>query len=71
MLTEAARVTERLDKAYRDDDTKVINQLTAQRRGLLRELGLTLHPSRSLVKTTAKSASDLESKWAGILKVSG
>jgi phage terminase small subunit len=54
VITEAARVFARLCKAYDDDDTKVINQLTTQRRGLLRELGLTLQPSRTLVKTVAK-----------------
>lgn len=64
VLTEAARVKDLLDKAHRSADVldaatiKVVNILTTQRRGLLRELGLTLQPSRSVVHSNAKSPSD-------------
>jgi len=61
-----AGITARLNRAYDEDDTKVINQLTSQRRGLLRELGLTLQPSRSRVNGHRV---ELPSKWDGILKV--
>jgi phage terminase small subunit len=54
-VTECARIKERLDKAYLDDDTKIIPLMTSQRRGLLRELGLTIKPSTTLVKTVAKT----------------
>ena len=70
VITEAARVCARLSKAYDDDDTKVINQLTTQRRGLLRELGLTLQPSRSLVKTVAKDQNEAD-PIAGKIKLHG
>jgi len=71
VLTECARVTARLDQAYKLDETKVINQFTTQRRGLLRELGLTLQPSRSVVKTVAKNAKDADDPIAGKIKLSG
>ncbi len=60
VITECARVTGRLNQAYKLDETKIINQLTTQRRGLLRELGLTLQPSRSVVKTIAKDPSQAD-----------
>lgn len=66
VITEVARVKALLDKAHHVADVsdaatiKVVNVLTSQRRGLLRELGLTLQPSRSVVRTNVKSASDGE-----------
>lgn len=54
-VTECARIKVRLDKAYVDDDTKIIPLLSSQRRGLLRELGLTIKPSTTAVHAIAKS----------------
>ena len=70
VLTECARITARLDQAYKLDELKVINQLTTQRRGLLRELGLTLQPSRSVVKTVAKETNQAD-PVAGKIKLHG
>lgn len=48
----------------------MISLLTTQRRGLLRELGLTIKPSTTLVKTIAKNQekSDVD-PWVGKLKI--
>jgi hypothetical protein len=70
VLTECARIKEMLDVAFTLNDDKMIGKLMLHRRGLLRELGLTLQPSRSVVKTTAKAALE-DDKWAGKLKVAG
>jgi phage terminase small subunit len=59
VVAEASRVKALLDDAHEWADVRdhatisVVNTLTAQRRGLLRELGLTLQPSRSLIRTDA------------------
>ncbi len=53
--TECARVKGCLDDYYAAQDTwdektiSIITKLTAQRRGLLREMGLTTIPSRSVI----------------------
>jgi phage terminase small subunit len=57
-ITEAARVFEALCNAYTEKNQKTINQMTTQLRGLRRELGLTLHPSRSHVTTVAKNSDE-------------
>jgi hypothetical protein len=60
IVTEAARIKVLIDRAYTAlqtvFDSKAVStlcQLMSQRRGLVRELGLTLHPSRSLVRAPA------------------
>jgi hypothetical protein len=57
VVTECSRIKALLDGAYEEAKTKcdreqvsAIGQLTSQRRGLLRELGLTLSPSRVHVR---------------------
>jgi hypothetical protein len=66
IITECARVKERLDIAYVADKTTIIHTLTAQRRGLLRELGLTIKPSTTLVRSDSKqgksSSESIESR---------
>jgi hypothetical protein len=53
VVAEAGRIKDLLDRAHaavdiRDPGTiRAVNLLTTQRRGLLRELGLSLQPSRS------------------------
>lgn len=64
VIAEAARTKEWLDQSYQATAGRVptlveiaaVSKLTSQRRGLLRELGLTLQPSRSVVKTNAVPA---------------
>lgn len=64
VVAEASRIKALLDKAHGVADVtdpatiKVLNVLTTQRRGLLRELGLTLQPSRSVLRTDARTKSD-------------
>jgi hypothetical protein len=65
VLTECARIKALLDRAQDDtddlagnlDDDKVrmVTALNSHRLALLRALGLTLMPSRSVVKTTLKN----------------
>lgn len=55
IVTECARVKETLDIMYSLNDLKQIPLFTAQRRGLLRELGLTIKPSTTLVRSDAKN----------------
>jgi hypothetical protein len=75
VLTEAARVKVMLDEAYKvattdlDRGARLIQVLTTQRRGLLREMGLTLQPSRSVVRTNAVSPE--EDPLAKMIKLSG
>src|SRR4051794_12619418 len=77
VLAEAGRIKDLLDKAHgqigKTLDSKSVNlvvNLTAQRRGLLRELGLTSMPSRSAVKVKPQgSERDDKSPWEGRLKV--
>jgi len=75
IVAEAARVLDLLDRAYpeagQELDPKAVGmicRLTAQRRGLLRELALTLQPSRTMFHAKAKPAKS--DKWSGLLKVS-
>lgn len=77
-VANAARIKALLDRAYRDlrrlpnqDSLKAVNMLTTQHRGLLRELGLTSQPSRTVFRAKPKgSERDDQSPWAGKLKVS-
>lgn len=77
VVAEAARVKSLLDKAHEIVDVtdpatiKVVNLLTTQRRGLLRELGLTLQPSRSLVRTDARPSADDDDPIRKHLKLHG
>jgi phage terminase small subunit len=64
-IVEAARVKDVLDRAYaiaaKGLDmyaVRFVALLTTQRRGLIKELGLTLQPSRSVVKTNAVPAEE-------------
>jgi phage terminase small subunit len=57
VVAECSRINALLDRAHalaeklvERDAIKMIGLLTSQRRGLLRELGLTTQPSRNLVK---------------------
>lgn len=63
-VTECARVKETLDIMYALNDLKQIPLFTSQRRGLLRELGLTIKPSTTLVKTIAKNSTKNEDQSA-------
>ncbi len=69
ILTECARVKAALDEIHDEKNTKgnikTIGVLTSQRRGLLRELGLTLQPSRSLVRGNPMhdESSDPYARW--------
>ncbi len=54
-VTECARVKEQLDALYAVNDLKFIPLFTSQRRGLLRELSLTIKPSNTLVRSDAKN----------------
>jgi phage terminase small subunit len=63
VLTECARITDLLNRSHKLHDVMIdpkaigiVAGLTAQRRGLLRELGLTLQPSRSVVHTNARDS---------------
>jgi hypothetical protein len=59
VVTECARIKAALDSIHEANDIradlKAVTTLTSQRRGLLRELGLTLQPSRSVVKSVPGS----------------
>ncbi len=78
VLAECARIKGLLDRVHCSlgrsspdlSTLKMIGLLTTQRRGLLRELGLTLQPSRSVVKTTAKQPEDAD-PLAKLIKLSG
>jgi len=52
------------------EKVKLVNLLTTQRRGLFRELGLTLQPSRSVVKTVAKTPEEPD-PIAKLIRISG
>ena len=62
VITECARVADQIDQLYRlldpelpDSKTlKLISILTTHHRGFLREMGLTMQVSRSIVRTNAK-----------------
>lgn len=79
VVAEAARIKAILDRAYADvelvldrDALKTIGAMTTHRRGLLRELGLTLHPSRSIVRTNpSKSEAAEDDPVAAMIKLSG
>ena len=65
IVTECARIKDLLDQNHKllsitmDPKTvAIVTQLTSQRRGLLREMALTMTPSRSVVKTVARSNAD-------------
>ena len=74
--TECARITDTLNCAHRLNavvfDSKMVStiaQLTSQRRGLLREMGLSIQPSRTHVHTTAKSSETPADPIAGKIKI--
>jgi hypothetical protein len=78
VVAECARISGLLARLYGDlgqgsldsADLKAIACLTAQRRGLLRELGLTIKPSTTLVKTVAKNSNAVEAPAiAGSIKI--
>jgi hypothetical protein len=79
VVTEAARVKTEIDRLYaepldgqaRDSKTVgLIALLTSQRRGLLRELGMTIKPSTTMVKTTAKNGEPID-PIEGMIKLHG
>ena len=63
VVAECARIKDLLDRVCKAAETgvperdivKTIGLLMSQRRGLLRELGLTIKPSTTLVRSDAKS----------------
>lgn len=62
VVTECARITDLLNRTHEmlalgidPKAVQLVTMLTSQRRGLLRELGMTIKPSNTLVKTTAKT----------------
>lgn len=71
VVTEAARTKELLDRAYRlheqtidPKNVSVVTQLTSRHQGLIRMLGLSVQPSRSVVKTVAKNSTKNEDQSA-------
>ena len=78
VIAECARVKYLLDQAHEilkvhfdPKPLKMVTALTAQRRGLLREPGLTTSPSRSVIRTPQGSERDPnKSRWTGRLKIS-
>ena len=70
VLTECARIKALLDRAQADvddpvgdldkDKIRMVTALNSHRLALLRALGLTLFPSRSVVKTIAKDPSQAD-----------
>lgn len=67
VVAECARIKAELDRAYKLNsimfDPKIVNvigTLTSQRRGLLREMGLSILPSRSVIKSVAKTPQSQE-----------
>ncbi len=75
VLTECARIKDQIDRLYVSADAEsaaevplalsgktiqLITMLTSQRRGLLRELGLTIKPSNTVVKTIAKDGTQAD-----------
>jgi hypothetical protein len=83
VICECARITAVLDAAHeaaggKPDlaSVKIIGLLTSQRRGLLRELGLTTMPSRTVVRAKGGQSPDADPigpliKLAGDTKGSG
>lgn len=80
VVTEASRIKALLDRAHKASEgegepvwgtIKLIGLLTTQRRGLLRELGLTLQPSQSKVRTNAVPAESEADPIASRIKLSG
>lgn len=77
VIAECSRIKGLLDGAHRlaeanpgRDEIKTVGLLTSQRRGLLRELGLTVQPSRSLVKANPIPDERLD-PVASFIKMSG
>jgi phage terminase small subunit len=75
-VANAARVKDLLDRAHKAvgagidaKKVKLMNLLTTQHRGLLRELGLTSQPSRLVFRATPATTGEVEDKWAGKLKI--
>lgn len=78
LVAECARIKDVLDQAYKavtgapDRDTiKMIGLLTSQRRGMLRELSLTLQPSRANYKANAIAPEREADPIASHIKLSG
>jgi phage terminase small subunit len=77
VVAECARIKDLLDQVQKlcglGIDPKMIStacQLTSQRRGLLREMGLSIQPSRSVVKTAGKTPKETAEPIARLLKIS-
>ncbi len=80
VLTECARIKGLLDLAHDDttdiggnldaDKVRVVTALNSHRLALLRAMGLTLMPSRSVVKTIAKDQNETD-PIAGKIKLHG
>jgi hypothetical protein len=73
-ITEAARVKEFIDAECAHGasmDTKEYARLANLRRGLLRELGLTLQPSRAMYRVSGGLGTDSQSRWAHALAGDG
>lgn len=80
VLTECARIKALLDRAQADvdgpvggldaDKVRIVTALNSHRLALLRALGLTLMPSRSVVKTVAKDDNQAD-PIAGKIKLHG
>jgi hypothetical protein len=75
-VANAARVKALVDKAHKalDDDmdptrVKLLNLLTTQLRGLMRELALTLQPSRTTFRAKPPADGEAASKWTGKLRL--
>ncbi len=76
--TQAARIKVMLDDLHEENDTacnaRTISLLTAQLRGLLREMGATLQPSRSAVRPNRRiddQAGDPYAQWRAMLSAKG
>jgi len=76
VLTEAARVKTNLDQAYAINEaeltsktTAMIAMLTSHRRGLLREMGLSITPSRNQVVARPKDGTQVSEPLAKLVKL--
>jgi hypothetical protein len=67
-ISQAARLKARLDKAHDADDLKAIGILSSQLRGTMREIALTLQPSKNSAKPAAAGGF---SQWSQYLNRKG
>lgn len=67
-ISQTARIKARLDKAHEEDDLKAIGVLSSQLRGCMREIALTLQPSKNAARPSAAGG---YSEWSKYLPGGG